>query len=153
MQAILHNIRSIHNVGSVFRTAGGVGIEKLYLSGYTPAPTDRFGRKRQKFSKVALGAEKTVDWEQVDDIDQLIASQKENNVTIIACEPTEKAVDVRKFSPAANVCLVFGNEPDGLPDHILRAANQTVEIPMAGEKTSLNVSVAFGIITYAIVDK
>jgi len=92
MQAILHNIRSIHNVGSVFRTADGLGVEKLYLTGYTPEPVDRFGRKRQKFSKVALGAEDTVDWESKENILDLINKIAAENTKVCTCEPTDSAV-------------------------------------------------------------
>ncbi len=152
MRAILHNIRSIYNVASIFRTADGVGLEKLYLSGYTPTPKDRFGRDRNKFKKVALGAENSVDWIAVDDIHDLIKDLQSQNVQVFACEPKKKALDYRKISIKKEPCFVFGNEPDGLPDKIVTACDQVVQIPMKGKKTSLNVSVAFGVITYSFDD-
>jgi tRNA G18 (ribose-2'-O)-methylase SpoU len=153
MQAILHNIRSIHNVGSMFRTADGVGIEKLYLSGYTPEPVDRFGRKRQKFSKVALGAEDTVDWESKKDVLDLIDKLQDEGVSAFACEPTDSAVPISEITTRnQSLCLVFGNEVEGLPQDVIEASDQTVKIPMRGGKSSLNISVAFGIISYQVID-
>lgn len=154
MQAILHNIRSVHNVGSIFRTADGLGVDKLYLTGYTPRPIDRFGRKRQQFAKVALGAEETVEWEKKDSATDLIKSLQDSRGRVIACEPTHEAVDIKDFSQETDdVCLVFGNEVDGLPESIIAECSHVVKIPMQGKKSSLNVAVSFGIISYHIVDK
>lgn len=147
MQAILHNIRSVYNTAAIFRTADGLGVDTLYLSGYTPTPTDRFGRKREKFRKVALGAEESVDWEKVDDIFIKIKELQSDGVVVLACEPVSEAVDYRVHEPAGDVCLVFGSEPDGLPADVIAACDEVIEIPMQGEKSSLNVSVAFGILT------
>jgi tRNA G18 (ribose-2'-O)-methylase SpoU len=154
MQAILHNIRSVHNVGSTFRTADGLGVKKLYLTGYTPEPIDRFGRKRQKFSKVALGAEDAVDWESEENTLDLINKIAAENTKVYACEPTDSAVPVDELTTKnQNICLVFGNEVDGLPQDVIEASDQTVKIPMQGKKSSLNVAVAFGILTYQVIDK
>lgn len=152
MIAILHDIRSIYNVASIFRTADGLGIEKLYLSGYTPAPTDRFGRKRKKFSKVALGAEKSVDFEKVNDINRQLKELQADGIQVAACEPTPEANDYRKVPLHQDTCLVFGNEPDGLPDAVTAACDKVVEIPMQGQKSSLNVAVAFGVFAAYFVD-
>lgn len=152
--AILHNIRSIHNVGSIFRTADGVGVEKLFLTGHTPTPIDRFGRKRQKFSKVALGAEETVEWNAADDIDDVIQEYKDNQVSVIACEPTTDAINVCEFQPDTDdICLVFGNEVDGLEETVIDRCHQIVQIPMQGKKSSLNVAVSFGILSFQVIDK
>jgi len=154
MQAILHNIRSVHNVGSIFRTADGLGVEKLYLTGYTPEPVDRFGRKRQKFSKVALGAEDRVDWESKKDVLDLIDKLHDAGIDVFTCEPTDFAIPISEVSQKdQSVCLVFGNEVDGLPKKVIEASGQTVKIPMQGTKSSLNVAVAFGIISFCVVDK
>ena len=154
MQVILHNIRSIHNVGSMFRTADGLGVKKLYLTGYTPKPVDRFGRKRKKFSKVALGAEDTVDWESEENILDLINKIAAEDTTVCACEPTDSAVPIGEVTTKKqNICLVFGNEVDGLPNKVIKASDQTIKIPMRGTKSSLNVAVAFGIISFCVVDK
>ena len=153
MIAVLHDIRSIYNVASIFRTADGVGVEKLYLSGYTPGPTDRFGRKRQKFQKGALGTEDSVEFEQVDDIRSLLTDLSDT-FTILACEPVDAAIDYRAVEVASEkICLLFGNEPDGLPEDLLGTTDQIIKIPMQGEKSSLNVSVAFGIITSRLLTK
>jgi tRNA G18 (ribose-2'-O)-methylase SpoU len=152
--AILHNIRSIHNVGSMFRTADGVGIDKLYLTGHTPKPIDRFGRKRQKFSKVALGAEEIVDWEHKEDVLDLVNTLQESNWSVLACEPTQSAINVSGYAhELEDVCLVFGNEVDGLQSEVITACDETIQIPMHGKKTSLNVAVAFGILSYEVIDK
>jgi tRNA G18 (ribose-2'-O)-methylase SpoU len=144
--ALLHNIRSIYNTASIFRTADGLGVDKLILSGYTPTPTDRFGRHRQRFSKVSLGAEETVPWEQVDDVLDKISQLQADGLEVLACEPIEEAADYRTHQPAEDTCLVFGSEPDGLPEEIITACNNVIGIPMQGEKSSLNVAVAFGVI-------
>jgi tRNA G18 (ribose-2'-O)-methylase SpoU len=152
--AILHNIRSIHNVGSMFRTADGLGVDKLYLTGYTPTPADRFGRKREKFAKVALGAEEVVDWEKQQDPLDVINTLQESNWLVLACEPTQSAVNVSSYTPEKeDVCLVFGNEVDGLQSEVITACDETIQIPMYGKKTSLNVAVAFGTLSYEVIDK
>lgn len=146
MEAILHNIRSTYNTASIFRTADGLGVDKLYLSGYTPDPTDRFGRERKKFHKVALGAEESVEWEKIDDINVCIKKLKESGISVLACEPIAEAIDYRDLSLSGDTCLVFGNEPDGLPEEIIDLCNEVIKIPMQGKKSSLNVSVAFGVL-------
>ncbi|MEX2514586.1 MAG: TrmH family RNA methyltransferase [Candidatus Paceibacterota bacterium] len=153
MQAILHNIRSIYNVASIFRTADGLGVQQLILSGFTPAPVDRFGRDREKFQKVALGSELTVTWQQTDDVFRKITELQDEGVEVLACEPTEAAIDYRTCDSNDNICLVFGSEPDGLPDDVIAACDRVIEIPMQGQKSSLNVSVAFGIISANLIDK
>jgi tRNA G18 (ribose-2'-O)-methylase SpoU len=151
--AILHNIRSIHNVGSIFRTADGFAVEKLYLSGYTPEPIDRFGRKRKKFEKVALGAEGVVDWRAVNGgVFQLIDELQTQDVTVLACEPIKEATDISNVSLSGDACLVFGNEVDGLPEEVISMCDRVVKIPMQGKKSSLNISVAFGVITHKLID-
>src|SRR5271157_916756 len=91
---ILHDIRSVHNVGSIFRTADGAGFEKLYLCGITPPPTDRFGKIRPDFAKVALGAEKSVAWESVPDSLGLVKKLKKDGWTILALEQSRKSVSL-----------------------------------------------------------
>jgi len=151
--AILHNIRSIHNTASIFRTADGLGVEKIILSGYTPEPIDRFGRHRERFSKVSLGAEETVEWEQADNVIQKIKKIQADGVEVLACEPVEGATDYRTVKPKGDICLVFGSEPDGLPSDVIATCDKVIEIPMQGEKSSLNVAVAFGVIAATLVGK
>jgi len=146
---ILHDIRSVHNVGSIFRTADGAGASKIYLSGYTPGPIDRFGRKVSAFSKVSLGAEDSVPWEKRD-IQELIQELKQSGVQIIALEQSENSVPLLEFDPPERVALIVGNEVDGVPGEVLALCDAVVEIPMRGEKESLNVSVATGIALYIL---
>src|SRR3990167_7876335 len=107
---ILHDIRSAQNVGAMFRTAEAVGVEKIYLTGYTPAPIDRFGRERKDIAKSALGAQKTVSWEKVSDIQFIIAKLKIENCEVVALEQTENSIDYKKYKPKKNFALIVGNE-------------------------------------------
>ena len=150
--AILHDVRSVHNVGSIFRTADGAGFEKIYLCGITPSPRDRFGGVRPDFAKVALGAESSVAWEIVSDIKELIATLRNDGWMIFALEQAEGSVPVRSISDEigeeGNYALIIGNEVDGVSPDILALVDKVMEIPMRGAKESLNVSVAFGIAAY-----
>lgn len=148
---LLHDIRSTHNVGAIFRTADAVGVKKVYVSGYTPAPIDRFGRARSDISKASLGAEKTIPWEQVSDVFNLIKNLKKEKYKIIALEQDKRAIDFRKVKAEGNILLIVGREVEGIDKEILDLCDQIVEIPMLGEKESLNVSVATGIILYQLI--
>ncbi|PSO47262.1 MAG: RNA methyltransferase [Parcubacteria group bacterium SW_4_46_8] len=152
LYVILHNIRSVYNVGSIFRTAEAVGATKIFCTGYTPTPTDRFGRKRDDFAKVALGAEEYVSWEKKDDVLRLIQELQDDNCRVVAAETKDQAVDYRTMQSDQPTAVVLGNEVEGIPQTILDAVDTTIEIPMAGEKTSLNVSVTAGIILFSIRD-
>jgi 23S rRNA (guanosine2251-2'-O)-methyltransferase len=155
MQAmlILHDIRSAQNVGSLFRTADAVGISKIYLSHITPAPTDRFGRARTDIAKTALGAEKNIPWESYKDIIPLIEKYKKEGYKTIAIEQSSNSVDYKTIKPGEKILFILGNEVDGLPKEVLEVANIVAEIPMAGNKESLNVSVAGGIALFRILGK
>jgi tRNA G18 (ribose-2'-O)-methylase SpoU len=153
---ILSDIRSVHNVGSIFRTADGAGFEKLYLCGITPSPFDRFKKVRSDFAKVALGAEKSVAWEPVLDSTVLIKSLKKEGWKILALEQSKKSVSLMRFNllrevePRSRCALIVGAEVDGISPAILKLADAILEIPMLGKKESLNVSVAFGIAAYRL---
>ena len=169
MTIILHNIRSVYNVGSIFRTADAVGVEKIYLCGITPIPIDRFGKWRLQLTKVSLGAEKTVPWEYQKSAVAVIKKIKGGGHKIFAVEQDKKSVSYYKIKPTTRnldkIVLIFGNEVMGLPKSILKFADEILEIPMRGKmvrhahhpknypelsrrKESLNVSVAFGIVAY-----
>lgn len=150
---LLHNIRSTHNVGSIFRTADATGVKKIYISGYTPAPVDRFGRDRGDISKASLGAEKTVPWEQVENSVDLIKKLKKEKVEIVALEQSAKSVDYRKIKIKKKMLVILGNEVGGVEQEILNLCDQIVEIPMHGKKESLNVSVAAGVLLYSLLGK
>lgn len=149
--AILCDIRSVHNVGSIFRTADGAGFEKIYLYGVTPSPLDRFGKVRSDFAKVALGAEAGIAWETVSDIKDLVTVLKREGWTIFALEQADRSMPIDSMKCDTGKCaLMVGNEVGGIAPGILALADTVVEIPMLGKKESLNVSVAFGIAAYAL---
>lgn len=148
---VLIDIRSAHNVGSVFRTADAAGVSKIFLTGYTPAPVDQFGRERGDISKVALGAEKTIAWEHIKNPQNLLKKLQTQNVQIVAVEQDSRSKNYKKFKrvkSAKSVAFVFGNETKGLPRKILERCDEVIEIPMQGIKESLNVSVSVGIILF-----
>ena len=147
---IVHNIRSLHNVGSIFRTSDGAGVKKLYLTGYTPSPVDELGKYRKEIQKTALGAEKTVEWEKVKDVSALISKLKLQNIKIIALENTKGAINYLDCKRSKKFALIIGNEVRGLSGAILRKSDVVISIPMRGKKESLNVSIAFGIAIYSL---
>ena len=155
MQAILvlHDIRSAQNIGSLFRTADAVGITKIYLSSITPSPTDRFGRDRSDIAKTALGAEKSIPWEMYEGLSSLIEKYKKEGFEIIAIEQSKNSVDYKTVTPKEKTVFILGNEVEGLTEETLSLVDIVAEIPMAGEKESLNVSVAGGIALFRILNK
>lgn len=150
---ILENVRSAHNVGAIFRTAESVGVTKIYLVGYTPAPLDRFGRIVPDLQKTALGADAMVAWEQFVDIGILIAKLKAEGFSVVAVERTADAIDYKVYEPGDRAAFVFGNEVDGVSTEALAAADAVIALPMKGRKESLNVSVATGIVLYRLLDR
>ena len=144
---ILENLRSVENTASIFRSADGFGVSKIYLVGTTPAPLDRFGRKRADFSKVALGAEKVISYEVSKSISSVIKELKDQNFQILALEQHPKSIRLKNFqtSKLKNFALIVGSETDGVSTEALEASEAILEIPMEGMKESLNVSVATGI--------
>jgi tRNA G18 (ribose-2'-O)-methylase SpoU len=154
MIIVLDNIRSLFNVGSIFRTADAVGVEKIYLCGITPEPIDRFGRIRPQLAKVALGAEKTVAWEHSKNTANLLRDLKKEKCKIFAVELDKKSIPYFKAKikrvDLSKVVVVFGNEVDGISKNILKRVDKILEIPMAGKKESLNVSVSAGIVLFGI---
>jgi tRNA G18 (ribose-2'-O)-methylase SpoU len=155
IRILLDNIRSVHNIGSIFRTAETAGVSKIYCLGTTPTPLDRFGRKRKDLTKVALGAEELVEWEHVDDsfasIGRLIRRLKSERFQIIAIEQAPNSVDYREMKLHEKSLYILGNEVEGVSPKILKLADVIAEIPLKGKKESLNVSVVAGIVLYAIV--
>lgn len=149
---VVNNIRSAHNVGSVFRTADAAGCEKIFLCGITPGPVDRWGNPNAKVLKVSLGAEKFVEWEQVKSTTALLDRLKKEGHVILALEKMKKAKSIFNFKTGRNkrMALVLGNEKTGLSPAVLRRADEILEIPMRGKKESLNVSVAFGIAIFSL---
>lgn len=158
---VLLDLRSSENAGAICRTAECAGVKEMYCVGTTPGPLDRFGRINKKFAKASLGAEKNVQVEYCKDIGMLLKKLKKparqkgcsggEKFEIIALEQNKRAIDYRKFKPRNNFALIVGNEVDGIPNNILSKADKIIEIPLRGEKESLNVSVAFGVSIFEIV--
>lgn len=149
---ILPDIRSAINIGAMFRTADAVGISKIYLTGFSPRPTDKFGRIQSDIAKSALGAEKWIPWEYKKTLIPLINYLKKDGYTIIAIEQDKKAVDYRKISLRdEKVAIIMGPEVTGLSQSVLNKCDIIAEIPMHGQKESLNVSVACGVALFRIL--
>lgn len=147
---ILHNIRSVENVGAMFRTADAAGIDKIYLTGYTPTPLDRFGGKRKDLAKSALGAEEFVPWESRKSLPALMRSLRRGKYLIIAVEQDKKSTDYKKVKLKNKNAFIVGAEVTGIPKRILEKCDIIAEIPMRGKKESLNVSVALGVALFRI---
>jgi 23S rRNA (guanosine2251-2'-O)-methyltransferase len=153
---IAHNLRSSHNVGSLLRTAEGLGAEQVYLSGYTPYPLaahdERLPHIAQKvdkqIAKTALGAEKMVKWRHRDDIEALIGELHSDGYTIVALEQTENSVRLPDFKPPEKIAIIVGREVEGLEPEIIEQCDQTVEVPMFGHKESFNVVQAAAMALY-----
>ncbi len=154
MIVVLNNIRSLHNVGSIFRTADSAGIAKLYLCGYTPAPCDEFGLPRGPLVKTALGAEQTVPWEKCASTTRLLDKLRAAGYKVYAVEQHKNSTPYQRLHLSkkqwAAAVLVMGNEVKGVSPAVLKRADKILEIPMYGQKESLNVSVAFGIVAYGL---
>ncbi len=146
---ILHNIRSILNIGALFRTCDAVGIDKVYLTGYSPTPLDRFGRKREDFKKASLGSDEFLDWEYKKNIGLLLDKLKKDGFKIFAIEQNERSVNYKKGKINNKNVFILGNEVRGISKQILdNKVDQILEIPMRGKKESLNVSTTGGIVLF-----
>ena len=141
---VLDNIRSIHNVGSIFRTSDSFLIEKIIISGYTATP------ENDRMKKTALGSSDSVDWEYSDDIIETIKKLQKKDVKIISIEQADESLKIEKFNPVTGTkyAFIFGNEVDGVSDDIINVSDEVIEIPQVGTKHSLNVSVAAGIVLW-----
>ncbi len=152
---IAHNLRSTHNVGALLRTAEGLGVETIYMTGYTPYPAvtndarlPHIGRKlTAQIRKTALGAESTQAWQPAD-IASLLKKLKKEDFVLAALEQTSKAISLPSFTPPSKLCLILGNEVEGLEEELLAAVDIHVEIPMQGKKESFNVTQAAAMALY-----
>lgn len=142
--AVLDNIRSLHNVGSIFRSADGAGVGKLYLCGMTAAPP------RPEIRKAALGAEEIVPWEYFAQTALALQALREKGYHLVALENTPASQDYRTAPLLFPLALVIGHEYEGIAPEILAQCETAISLPMRGRKTSLNVAVAFGIAAYEI---
>jgi len=143
---LLDNVRSLHNVGSAFRTADAFACEKIYLTGITGQPPHR------EIHKTALGATESVPWEYASKADEIAASLKGSGYRIVVVEQTTESItlDALTMSPTEKICLVFGNEINGVSEAVIALADAAVEIPQSGTKHSLNISVCVGIVCWEL---
>ncbi len=149
---ILPDIRSAINIGAMFRTADAIGISKIYLTGFSPRPTDKFGRIQKDIAKSALGAENFIKWEYKKSLVIVINKLKKEGYKIIAIEQDKKAIDYRKVSTLGKkTVIIMGPEVTGLSQSILNKCDTIAQIPMHGQKESLNVSVACGVALFRIL--
>ena len=146
---ILDDIRSLHNIGSVFRTSDAFLIEKIYLCGITAIPPNK------EIHKTALGATETVDWEYSENILELISTLKNQETLVYAIEQVENAIMLNDFKPKTNkkIALIFGNEVFGVSQKAIELCDGTIEIPQLGTKHSLNISVSAGIVVWDLFQK
>lgn len=155
---IAHNIRSTHNVGSIFRTAEGFGVEKIILSGYTPYPSIEKDQRlpyiadklTAQIHKTALGAETMVPFEYCEDLEEKLHDLRSTNTPLLALEQATNSVNLRDFTPPKTFALLLGEEVHGIEIQYLDYCDTILEIPMHGQKESFNVSVATGIALYQL---
>ena len=147
---VLDNVRSLYNTGAFFRTADACAIERLVLCGITPRP-DQGGRQQRAIAKTALGAELTVPWQHYADTRTALESVAAARYQIVAVETSPAAVDLYEWTPSWPVCLVFGHERDGVAPELAQLIDVSVRIPMLGEKRSLNVATAAGVVLYELL--
>ena len=146
---LLDNIRSLHNVGSAFRTADAFRIEKIYLTGITGTPPHR------EIEKSALGATSSVEWHYVESAAQAAKLLRDEGHRIVIIEQTTESVPLQKLEiqPDEKYCLVFGNEVNGVSDEVIEYGHVAVEIPQTGTKHSLNISVCVGIVAWEMMKR
>jgi len=146
VHVMVHNVRSIHNVGSIFRTSDAARIEHVHLTGFTGTP------EHKDLHKTALGAQDAVAWSQHDDPVPVLDTLRERGFSIAVLEQTSDSIPPNEVSPEVYpLCLVVGNEVRGVDEDIVKAANLGLEIPQYGAKISMNVGVAYGIAVYDLV--
>lgn len=147
VSVLLHNVRSLYNVGAFFRTVDAAGCDKLFLTGITGRPP------HSGLAKTALGAEETVPWEHHPDPVSVIHKLREQGAEIAAIETSVHATDLYDWQPHFPVCVLFGHEVDGLADPLLALCDTHIRIPMLGRKHSLNVATAGGVVVYELLRK
>jgi tRNA G18 (ribose-2'-O)-methylase SpoU len=147
---VLDNVRSLYNTGSILRTADGAGVDRVILCGITPRP-DQGAKQRRAIAKTALGAEDTVPWEYEPDVRIALTRLHADGYQIVAVETSPDAVSVFDWTPAWPVCLVFGHEKEGVSPELESHIDTVVRIPMLGQKRSLNVATAAGVVLYELV--
>ena len=153
---VLDNIRSVHNVGAMFRTAEAAGVDEIILVGITPTPLDRFGRSRDDLAKAAVGAQEMVSWKHIEQTSEAINYLQDMGSDIVSLEITDHSVDYKTVPVPDGLvpfALVVGNENTGVSQEWLEASDLVCHIPMMGEKESLNVSTSCGIALFRILNR
>ena len=146
---VLENIRSLNNIGSAFRSADAMGIESIYLAGYTAKPPHR------DINKTAIGATESVDWQYFDNMDAIFSDLNEKGYSCFAIEQTDRSIPLNKFNwkPFDKIAIILGNELTGVEQHSIDKCVESIEIPQFGTKHSFNISVCAGIVLWDIVSK
>lgn len=146
---VLDNIRSLNNIGSVFRTSDAFLIEKIYLCGITAKPPHK------EIHKTALGATESVDWFYAENTEELVQQLKSDNIQILSIEQAENSMPLQSFDPVKGLkyAVIFGNEVKGVSQEVVYASNHCLEIPQFGTKHSLNIAVSCGIVLWEIFSK
>jgi 23S rRNA (guanosine2251-2'-O)-methyltransferase len=146
---LLDNVRSLHNVGSAFRTADAFRLERILLTGITGTPPHR------EIHKTALGATESVSWEFAEDPVSAVNGLRKNGYRIIAVEQTDSSIPLHRFDPqpGARYCLIFGNEVNGVSDAVIDVCDEALEVPQSGTKHSLNISVCLGVVAWEMFRK
>lgn len=149
LKIVLHDVRSLHNVGAAFRSSDAFGIDEILISGFTPSPP------RPEITKTAIGAEKYVAWRKIDRINEEFTNLKSHGYNIVGLEQTADSILLPDYElpDQKNICLVFGNEVTGIDEEILPFIDDFVEVPQYGHKHSLNVSVSVGVALYGFLVK
>jgi tRNA G18 (ribose-2'-O)-methylase SpoU len=147
---VLDNVRSLYNTGSIFRTADASGVERIVLCGITPRP-DQGGRQRRAIAKTALGAEDTVPWVYEADAGAALSRLKADGYQTVAVEISPDADNLFEWRPTWPLCLVFGHEREGVSPNLASHIDTSIRIPMLGQKRSLNVATAAGVVLYELV--
>jgi 23S rRNA (guanosine2251-2'-O)-methyltransferase len=158
LYVIAHDIRSAHNVGSLFRTAEGLGVKKLFLTGTTPYPRANDDKRlphltkklSARINKTALGASEHLDWEHKNDIFELIDELKQTGISIVALEQTADAAALDEYEPPSRLALVLGSEIDGVEAAVIDLSDSVIQIPMQGKKESFNVVQAAAMALYRL---
>ena len=155
---IAHNLRSCNNVGSILRTAEGLGVKTVYLTGYTPYPSEKndirlpYIREKldKKIIKTSLGAERLVKWQHDENIFNVINHLKKNNYEILALEQNENSIELQDFKAKNKVTFILGREVEGIENDVLEIVDQIISIPMLGKKESFNVAQAMAMMTFKL---
>jgi tRNA G18 (ribose-2'-O)-methylase SpoU len=157
---VVHNIRSTHNVGSILRTCDGLGVDEVFLTGYTPYPKHLNDTRlpylaekiNKSINKTALGAEEHVNWHYTENPFEIIDKFRSKGYEIIGLEQASNSININDYLPSKNTVIIIGEELEGISKDLIKICDKIVEIPMKGHKESLNVSISTAIILFKITN-